>query len=251
MKRISVLLILFVLLFFSCKSKKINVPEKPDRFTYAEISGDSIQRTFATFEKAMFPRGYKKLKSISYGGVTVRDGKKIFTRYYHEKNKGFWVKTDYAGQTAYPIIYTPDKKLKWVNGKYVPLTADELAAISFIVRSDWMYMPFYFMYGTEKRSIEKIANIKEIDGRKVKGFSVKQNRQRYNFYFDNKHRFLIRMEKIDSKGDMVFRIDFMDFRPVSGNYLAHYWIVTNRQDGKNMKIIWNTIKINYIETLKM
>jgi hypothetical protein len=212
---------------------------------------DSVRKDFSRFENAMFPGGYKKIKALSYKGIIVQEEKKIHTHYYHEKDKRFWIKTDFGGRVVYPVVYTPRKKIKWKNGAYEPMKKEEIVWADLMLGSEWSYLPFYLVNEVEGLKMEKIPGITQIDGRNVKGYSIIYKNNRFNFYFDTKHHFLIRTEKFKNDGNLDFEIDFMDFRPVSGNNLAHYWIIKTGKSPEPIKIIWNKIKMNYIETLKM
>ncbi len=244
------LLVFFTVL--SCQSKKklktsfAHIAETKRQ--YETLRPDSLRYYFSLFEKAMAPRGADKIIALSYDGISVADNRKIHTHYYHQRRKGFWVKINYSGQNIYPLVFTTEKQIKWNGQAYESLSDEEKKHLMPLQYSDWLFLPFY-LYNNQSE-FRKISRVQDIDGRSVWGFYAGYKKHKFHFYFDKKHKFLIRLEKLSPAGNIDFSIDFMDFRPVNGNYLAHYWIYRNRASNTTTKFIWKKIKINYIETLK-
>ncbi len=253
--RFSILLTGILIFSISCKSKKNIITRdqntnRTHQTHYEKLKRNELSNLMSAYEHALAPGGTEKINSLSYSGTVIDQGKKVFVKYYHQRNHTLWVKTTYAGRQIFPVIYTPAKKAKWTGINYEKLNYEEQKTLDFHLKSDWIFLPFYlFKYHPETEFV-KLLDFKNLDGRDVDAFSTTYQGTKWHFFFDKTHHYLIRLEKWEPDGKMIFRIDFMDFRPVENIYLAHYWIVKKEKNPQPFKVIWKQIKINYIEKQK-
>ncbi|NPA42747.1 MAG: hypothetical protein GXO27_01800 [Chlorobi bacterium] len=197
---------------------------------------------FARYTQSVFgDRDTASLRGIRYDGLVVHNGRKLPFSYYHHYGNQFITSAVYAGRTVHPLIYAPPLKRKWTGTAYMPLSAAEEEVVREALPRDWYFYPFYLHASGEPFILE--GTNRTLNGNPVTVLIHKKGSKKRYFYFDHKHHFPVKISQFT--GDRHdFDIEFMDFRPVEGVYLAHYWIIRLPAHDMQFKLIWKHIDLN-------